>query len=88
MRVEIEIITRKSKLNNIFTVYLAYPTRGLEIAFHYEGTGFRNVREVSFFAGKRPYPDVVREAGKSIRLKINNDEWIFPNSGVAFIWDS
>ena len=88
VRVEIEIITRKSKLNNIFTVYLAYPTRGIEIAFHYEGTGFRNVREVSFFAGKRPYPDVVREAGKSIRLKINNDEWIFPNSGVAFIWDS
>jgi alanine racemase len=87
VRVEIDIVTRKSKLNNIFTVYLVYPTRGVDIIFNYEGTKFRNVREVSFFAGRHPSPEVTREPGKSMRLAVGSQDWIFPTSGVAFIWD-
>ena len=90
VKVEIEIATRKSKksnLSNDFSVYLVYPTRGMEISFNYGGTKIKNVREVSFFAGKHPYPKVIREEGKSIKLKISENEWIFPNSGVTFIWD-
>ncbi|MDO8785920.1 MAG: hypothetical protein Q7J12_06845, partial [Syntrophales bacterium] len=84
---EIEIATRQSQKSNNFSVYIVYPTRGLEISFNYGGTNLRNVREVSFFAGKHPYPKVVRKKGKGINLKISADEWIFPNSGVTFIWD-
>lgn len=87
VRMEIEILTRKFKGDNIFPVYLVYPTRGLEISFNYDGTGLKNVREVSFFAGKHPYPEVIRKEGRSIKLKIGDKEWIFPNSGVTFIWD-
>jgi len=87
VKMEIEIMTKKFKGNNIFSVYLVYPTRGLEISFNYGGTNLKNVREASFFAGKHPYPDVVKEEGKSIKLKISDDEWIFPNSGVTFIWN-
>ncbi len=87
VKMEIEIITRKFKGNNIFSVYLVYPIRGLEISFNYGGTNLKNVKEVSFFAGKHPYPKVVKEEGKSIKLEISDDEWIFPNSGVTFIWD-
>ena len=85
--VEIEIATRKSKESNNFSVFLVYPTRGLEISFNYGGTIIKNVREVSFFAGKHPYPEIIREEGKAIKLRISEDEWIFPNSGVTFIWD-
>jgi len=88
VKVEIEIVTLKSKLNNLYSVYLVYPTRGLDISFDYEGTDFKNVREVSYFSGKHPYPQVSRQKGKWIKLKINEDDWIFPNSGVTFIWDS
>jgi alanine racemase len=84
--VEIEILTKKSKSNNSISVYLVYPTRGLDISFNYEGIPFKYVREVSFFAGKQPYPEVIRERGKSVTLRINEDEWIFPNSGVTFFW--
>jgi len=42
---------------------------------------------VSFFAGRRPYPDVQTNEGRSIDLKIDEDEWVFPNSGVTFVWD-
>lgn len=86
-RISIEIVTRKSKRNNLFSVYLVYPTRGLDIAFHYNGARIKNVRDISFFAGRHSDPEVIREKGKSIRLRISDEEWIFPTSGVTFIWD-
>ena len=87
VKVAIELFTKKSKSNNIFSVYMVYPTRGVHIAFNYENARLRHVREISFFAGKHPYPDVRRERGKSITLRISNDTWLFPNSGVTFVWD-
>ena len=84
----IEIFTKKSRANNVFSVYIVYPTRGLDINFNYEQCRFRHVREVGFFAGKQPYPEVRREKGKFIRLRVPDHTWIFPNSGVTFIWDS
>ena len=86
-RLSIEIVTKQLKSNRLFSAYLVYPTRGMEIAFHYGETGIKNVRDVGFFAGKHPYPEVIREKGKSITLKLGNDAWIFPTSGVTFIWD-
>lgn len=87
VKITIEIFTRKSKSNNVYTVYLVYPTRGVDIRLNYEQARFRHVREVSFFAGKLLKPDIVRDHGKSIRITIPNDHWIFPTSGVAFVWD-
>jgi len=87
VKVKIEIFTRKSKSNNIFTVYLVYPTRGVNIYFDYEKARFRAVREVFFFAGKQLKPEVIRKKGKSIHIKVRDDRWIFPTSGVAFVWD-
>jgi len=66
---------------------LVYPTRGLEVSFNYGGVDLKNVREISFFSGKHPYPEVKKEWGRSISLKISDDEWVFPTSGVTFIWD-
>jgi alanine racemase len=87
VRVEIEIETKQRKDNQLFSAYLVYPTRGMEISFAYGGTGIRNVREVGFFAGKHPYPEVSRREGESITLKLGNDAWTFPTSGVTFVWD-
>jgi alanine racemase len=87
VKLEIDFVSRKLKSNTIFAVYLVYPTRGIHISFNYEGTKMKNVREVSFFAGKHPHPEITKVRGKSIRLKLNNGEWIFPTSGVTFVWD-
>lgn len=88
VKIEIEIATKKSRASGNFSVHIVYPTRGLEINFHYGGTGLENVREVCFFAGRRPYPAVSREEGRGIGLQIPREEWVFPHSGVTFIWDS
>jgi alanine racemase len=87
VKIQIAIATRKLKSNNLFSVYLVYPTRGLEINFNYGGTKLKKVREVSFFAGRHPYPRIEEEEGKSLRLSIKENDWVFPNSGVTFIWD-
>jgi alanine racemase len=88
VKVQIEIVTKKSKSSNIFSVYVVYPTRGLEIAFRYAGSGIKRVREVSYFAGRHPYPQIIRKPGKEILLKVSDNDWIFPNSGVTFIWET
>lgn len=87
VKLEIEISTKKAKENKIFPVYLVYPVRGLEINFNYEKAGIKNIREESFFAGRHPQPSVSNKKGKSINIKISEEEWIFPTSGVIFFWD-
>lgn len=82
----IEITTRKVIASRDYSVYLIYPTRGMDITFDYQGAGLRNVREIPFFAGKQPCPDLRRD-GDRIQLQINDREWIFPTSGVTFLWD-
>ncbi|HNY50392.1 MAG TPA: alanine racemase [Smithella sp.] len=87
VKLEIEISTKKARENKIFPVYLVYPVRGLEINFQYEKAGIKNVREESFFAGRHPQPVVSTRKGKSIGVRISDKDWIFPTSGVIFIWD-
>jgi alanine racemase len=88
VKLEIDILTKQAKHNKMFPVYLIYPVRGLEINFNYEKANIKNVQEESFFAGRHPQPIVSKKKGKSIRVKISDREWIFPTSGVIFIWDT
>jgi alanine racemase len=87
VKIEIEILTKKAKGNRTFPVYLLYPTRGLEINFNYESANLKNVRAESFFAGRHPQAAISSKRGKSIDIKISHEEWVFPTSGVIFIWD-
>jgi alanine racemase len=87
VKIEIEIVTIKARGNRTFPVYLLYPTRGLEINFNYENANLKNVKQESFFAGRHPQPSISSSRGKSINIKISDQEWIFPQSGVIFIWD-
>ncbi len=85
-KIELEIVTKKTKKNRDLSVFLVYPVRGLEINFNYKGTTLNNVRQAAFFAGKHPSPVLIK-AKNNIKLSISDDEWIFPTSGVTFIWD-
>ncbi len=87
VKIELEIVTKKSRAKRDFSVHIVYPTQGLEINFNYAKTGMKNVREVIFFSGRRPYPLVRRREGMSINVVVPREEWVFPHSGVTFIWD-
>ncbi|MEN6623166.1 MAG: alanine racemase [Smithella sp.] len=86
VKIAIEIVTKKARNNNIFPIYLVYPTRGVDITFNYEKAALKNVLAESFFAGRHPSPSI-RHKGKSIAINVSDKEWIFPTSGVIFIWD-
>ena len=87
VKIEIEITTKQAKDNKIFPVYLVYPTRGVDINFNYKKAKLKNVKAESFFAGRHPSPDVTVGKGKFVKVKVSAKEWIFPTSGVIFIWD-
>jgi alanine racemase len=87
VKIEIEIATWQAKDKRIFPIYLIYPTRGVDINFNYEKAKLKNVSEKSFFAGRHPHPSISKKKGKSISIKISDKDWIFPTSGVIFIWD-
>ena len=87
VKIEIEILTKKAKNNRTFPVYLLYPTQGLEINFHYEHAGLQNVRAESFFAGRHPQAAITTTKDKAINVRVSPEEWVFPTSGVIFIWD-
>ena len=87
VKMEFEIVTRKPKDAKMFSVFLVYPTRGAQIIFNYEKAGIKRLREVSFFAGKTPYPKIMRTEGKQTEVSVSDNEWIFPNSGVTFFWE-
>ena len=87
VKIEIEISTKQAKDNKIFPVYLVYPTRGVDINFNYKKAKLKNVRAESFFAGRHPSPEVTVSKGKFVKVKVSAKEWIFPTSGVIFIWD-
>jgi alanine racemase len=86
VKIDIEILTKHSKKNRDFSVYLIYPIRGLDITFSWQGTNLANVREIPFFAGKHPYPTLIR-GRENIKLHVRHNEWVFPTSGVTFCWD-
>ncbi|MBW6485648.1 MAG: alanine racemase [Syntrophobacterales bacterium] len=86
-RVAIEIETKQNKENRLFSAYVVYPTRGVQISFDYRGTGIKNVRDVCFFSGKNHNPEILRIPDESVTLRLPEDSWIFPTSGVTFFWD-
>jgi len=86
-RIEIEIETKQNKGNRLFSAYIVYPTRGVQISFNYQGTGIRNVRDVCFFSGKNHNPETLRIPEESVKIRMPDDSWIFPTSGVTFFWD-
>ncbi|MCA1705793.1 MAG: hypothetical protein LC808_22020, partial [Actinobacteria bacterium] len=66
---------------------LSRPTKGLNIQFNYGNAGIRRVTTLDFIASAetarvQDTPDSVPARTVSIGF----DGWIFPRSGVAFVW--
>jgi hypothetical protein len=66
---------------------LPRPTRGLKVQFNFGGVGIRRVNTLAFIASAEPTR--VEDAPSSVPTRsvdIAFDGWIFPRSGVAFVW--
>lgn len=66
---------------------LPRPTKGLHVTLDYAGAGIRRVNVLDFIASSEQ--SRVELAPKSVSARtvdIGFDGWIFPRSGVAFVW--
>lgn len=66
---------------------LPRPTKGLHVQLNYADAGIRRVNTLDFFAGSQP--SRIEQAPSAVAAKtvdVSFDGWIFPRSGVAFVW--
>ncbi|MCK4654076.1 MAG: alanine racemase [Candidatus Cloacimonetes bacterium] len=66
------------------SVYLIEMTQGVEICFVYENV-LKNVEAVPIFSGRSKFPKITSAKG-SITISSQPDEWVFPTSGVVFVY--
>jgi len=66
---------------------IAQPSRRVRIEFLYGGCGIRYVNVSDFFAGVAQ-PRISRSPAStpSPAVAVDFDGWVFPKSGVAFVW--
>ena len=63
------------------------PTNGINVSFDYTGTGIAAVSAVDLVQSMRPSRiEHTPEEVKPKTLRVEIDGWVFPRSGVAFIW--
>ncbi len=66
------------------SVYLIELTQGAKITFIF-GDVMQNVEAVPIFSGRSKFPQISSDA-KSITISSQSDEWVFPTSGVVFVY--
>lgn len=67
------------------SIYISELTKGLSVSFDFANTDIKEAEAISIFAGKKKYPARIKK-DKQIIIKIPPDEWVFPNSGIVFVW--
>jgi len=84
--VEFSISTRTyyPKVYNQLAVYISEMTKGVEINFVF-GDLLHDVEVIPIFSGKNKFPNLKKETGK-LNISTKRDEWIFPVSGVVFVY--
>jgi hypothetical protein len=45
----------------------------------------KEVEAVPIFSGRSKFPQIMEKEGE-IRVKVQADEWVFPTSGVVFVY--
>jgi hypothetical protein len=75
------------KHGHLLYLDVAKPTRGLHVEFDYAGSGIREVTALDFIASAQQ-PRTVRspESVPGRNVTISFDGWVFPKSGVVFVW--
>lgn len=73
------------KASRQLSVYITEITKGVEIGFSFPSDKISNVEVVNIFSGQSKYPKI--KTGKAqIEIDAGKDEWVFPNSGVVFVY--
>jgi hypothetical protein len=93
---EIEVHTIQPKIINFVSIHLAYPVKGAFLSLNFEHV--KKISDVStiwlgtrgknkLIWGKPATFQIATTGDQKVRsIKMPNDYWLFPDSGVTFIW--
>ena len=70
------------KNSHQLSVYIIEMTQGVDISFE---SDLKNVEAVPIFSGKSKFPKIHKNKNK-ISISTDNNEWVFPTSGVVFVY--
>ena len=65
-------------------IYITEITQGVKIKFIYDKV-LENVKVVPIFSGRIKFPKIEYQQN-SIIVSSKENEWIFPNSGVVYVY--
>ena len=75
------------RLGHLLFLDLPRPSKGLRIRLHHAGTGIRRISALDFIASnQQARVDQAPASAPAKTVSIAFDGWIFPRSGVAFVW--
>lgn len=84
--VDYMIETMIAKRGNLFFTNVSHPYRGLAVTFDFAKTDIHSVITRDFFVSAvRPHITYVPPK-KPQRIKLTIEDWVFPKSGVIFVW--
>ena len=81
----IDTTTYYPKSKHQLGVYFSELTKGISVTFDFSETEIKDIEAISFIAGKEKFPDAEEKNGKII-INSHKKDWIFPNSGIVFVW--
>ncbi|MBC8313203.1 MAG: alanine racemase [Candidatus Cloacimonetes bacterium] len=81
----IDTTTYYPKSKHQLGVYFSELTKGISVAFDFSETEIKNVEAISFIVGKEKFPNSEEKNGK-ITINSHKKDWVFPNSGIVFVW--
>ncbi|MBW6515198.1 MAG: alanine racemase [Candidatus Cloacimonetes bacterium] len=85
VRFSISTKTYYPKKSQQLTVYITEITRGVKICFSYPDKEFEDIEVVSIVSGQSKYP-IIDKQKDTLEVKTGEEEWIYPNSGVVFVY--
>jgi hypothetical protein len=91
---EVTLESVMSKSVKRYPIILVDPCENPQITFSYPAVSISNVNPFVFFTGKDPFsPKIDQRPPREKRVIISlprwmGDQWVFPNSGIIFTWDT
>ncbi len=79
----IETQTYYSRLSHQLSIFINDLTRGVSVRFNFPS--YLEVEAIPIFAGQNKFPKIDAD-DNNIRVYSNQDEWIFPQSGIVFAY--
>ncbi len=81
----VKVVTLHNKNVNYYTAYLYDPSKCPKIKLHYTDE-IKDIFAVTHFTTSKGKDVIPKRDNDARHISVDTDEWVFPTSGVVFVW--